>query len=649
MSMNGVDYTKQMARERDYFQDAARKAKEGADKRVDDANKRVDHAIEKQKQTHIEDRAELEKKHEKALENIKEQTEAKLANNDGKINEEREKERQQFTTDMTKKRKDFEDRLTDIKASYKKAFDSETNRHEELEKSSKKKYNQNVTGIRDNLDNKLKDYQEKMTGAGADLKDQYSRERSQLVRAHEDRVTEAYTDASNKRAELKDRIDNEFKKTKEVKDAELDQLKRYSDNRYEKLQKHYQDRNEVISKDYSSRNDQLVDATKEQQMKTNREHMTQVSEMRRGFNDQMKRIELEKRRRDNGSGDFAEFNQKQRGVNQEILHNNKVKHLQNELVEAQKGYQYRAEREQDANKHTLKEYNAEAVAREERKLNEAKADKLVTFSKERERSEREIANREHQNNLDKSAYEGQLMVERNNANERLNRLKDNFNKSLQSLEEKHKTALDEVTKSSNKDKTDYIKGIQQRRSDEIFEMKRAFSKMMDATVQDYEQRIATYQRENEYLKLNMNQKVANIIDQTEKQLQSQKTLFDDRRTADMKSQQVLMDQRESQLKRNFSDMNLNYQKKIDKMMVENDTKFKLMTNEYETKLKEQKALASKELTSKETAHQIELDRVKQAYEDEKNRIVNSYESQIEASKNGHEAQLRQMADYKRLT
>src|SRR5690606_26727493 len=123
----------------------------------------------------------------------------------------------------------------------------------------------------------------------------------------------------------------------------------------------------------------------------------------------------------------------------------------------------------------------------------------------------------------------------------------------------------------------------------VFEMKRAFGKLMDATVQDYEQRLATYQRDSDYMKMTLNQKIQNIIDQTEKQLESQTKLFEDRRAADIKGQQLMMDQRERQLKKNFSDMSISYQKKIDKMQVENDTKFKLMTNDYETKLKELKA------------------------------------------------------------
>ncbi len=135
----------------------------------------------------------------------------------------------------------------------------------------------------------------------------------------------------------------------------------------------------------------------------------------------------------------------------------------------------------------------------------------------------------------------------------------------------------------------------------------------------------------------------------EKQLEVQTKLFDDRHAADLRDQQLLMDARENQLKRNFSELNLTFQKKIDKMTVENDTKLKLITNDYESKLKELKALSSKEGVQKDTAHQMDLDRIKQTYDEEKKRIVDAFEVQIDSIKKGHEDQMKQMANYKRIS
>lgn len=649
MAMNGVDYTKQLSKDREYFQEQNRKLREATDKRVEDTDKRANHVMSKQRDNFIEDKAELEKNYQTNLDKLKEKTASSLENNSTKQHEELEKERQNFTQESLKKSKDFDQRLNDIKSSYAKAFDSEKDRNEDLEKTNKAKYDRNVASITQDTDEKLKNYQDRMLGAGADLKDQYNRERQQLVRAQEDRLTEAYKDAAHKRAEQKDQIDYENKKRNLVHKAELDQQKQYTSDRLSTIQNQFQDRYEGMSKDYSQRTENLARNQQDVTKQVNRQHQDKLAEVQRKYNDDMKKIELEKRRRDNGDGEFAQVAEKQQGLKEKVVQENKIKRLKEDLTTAQRNFETHSAKEREQYGETLKEQSIEAVARQDKKLNEANADKIVTVTREREKATKEVNNREHQNRLDKAAYETQLMNERNGANERLRKLKENFNQSLTTLEEKHNAAMQDVTKVSNTDKAEFMKKAQEQRANEIFEMKRAFGKMMDATVQDYETRLATFQRDNEYLKMTMNQKVQNIIDQTEKQLQSQKALYDDRKMADMRDQQILMDQRENQLKRNFSEMNLTYQKKIDKMQMENDSKFKLMVNDYETKLKEQKALASKEIVTKDTSHQIELDRTKQAYEDEKTRIVNAYESQIEALKNGHADAMKQMQDFKRLS
>jgi len=488
-----------------------------------------------------------------------------------------------------------------------------------------------------------------MTGTGAQIKDQYDRERQQLVRAQEDRLTEAFKDGAHKRAELRENITTEAKKAKISQEAEMNHQRQYSDERLSRMQSKYQERFDAIAQDYSQRNDDLVKSQQLSTIKANKESQEKLVDARRDYNNDLRSIELEKRRRDNGSGQFAEVANKQQGLKDQIINENRVKHLKGELVEAQRSYQNRAAEEHTANLDTLKNQASEATTHMERKLNESNADKIVTVSHEREKAHKQVEGREHQNRLDRSAYEQQLMLERNNANTRVGKLKESFNNSMKSLEEKHKTSLEDVTKVSNQDKSDFMKKVQENRTQEIFEMKRAFSQMMDSTVQDYEKRIATYQKDNENLKMTMNQKVANIIDQTEKQLSSQRTLFEDRRAADQKDQQMMMDQRENLHKKKFSDMNITYQKKIDKMQIESDTKLKLITNDYESKLKELKATTSKELAQKDTAQQTELNRLKEAYEAEKTRVVSAYENQIESIKQGHKDQMAQVDNYKRLS
>jgi hypothetical protein len=645
MSINGFDYTKQLGKEREYLQETSKKVKEAANKRVEDAEKRTDYVTEKQKETFINDRADLENNYQSTIDHLKKKTEDYKVETSSRYSKDILKEREEFTKNAINKKKDFDKRLNDIRESYSNAFKSENERHEQLESESKTKYNKSVNGLREDMDKKLVEYQDRMKGEGEELKDQYRREREQLVRDKEDRFTELYKDTSEKRADLRDRVRSENKKNKEVQEAEMAQQRLYTQDKLSTVKNNFIERSDAMAKEYNQRNDKLIKDQQRQSVLTNKEYQETLSEVRRGYNENIRKIDLEKRQRDNSSDEYAVQNQKT-DTNVNMFGENQLK---DDLLESQRIYYRRADEEKGVYNAALKKQKIEAIAEQEQKVNEAKADLTVTFARQNEKSERDLQIRDQQNRFDKAAYEARLMTERTSANERVKKLKETFHSSMKTLEEKHKLSLDQMSEIANKDKTQFQKLLQERRAEEIHDMKRAFGKIMDGTVQDFEQRLAASQRENESLKMNMGLKIQNILDQAEKQIETQRKIFEDRKEADARAQQSLMDARESQLKRNFAEMSMSYQKKIDKMQIHNDTKFKLMTNDYETKLKEQKVTISKEISQKNAAHEIELDRIKQTYDNEKTRIVNAYESQIDTIKQSQEEQIRQMAEFKKLS
>jgi hypothetical protein len=471
----------------------------------------------------------------------------------------------------------------------------------------------------------------------------------QLVRAQEDRLRAASEDAADKRAQLKDRINFELKQANEVKDAELGQMKRYTQDRLATMQDHYQTNNEKTSREYSARNDDFVQSQKQSTRQVNREHQEDVAKIRRGFNDSLRKIELERRRRNNGSGEFAEFRAKQLGTTELSKHQSRLETMKDNFSALQQDYVEKTNADHTKFQESYKKQSVDAIARQERKLNSSNAERLLAFSSERERTEQQVGMRVNQNKIDHQEFESKLMMEQKNAKIRINKLKESFNQSIRLVEEKHLTNLKEVNKNSTKDKTEFMKILHERKAEEISEMKRTFGNLMDTMIQDYEQRISNSQRENENLKLTMNQKLHTVMDQTERQLESQRTIFNDRRASEQKAQHVLNGEKELQHKRNAAELNNSYQKKIDRMHAQNETKLKLMINDYETKLNELKAIQSKQIVEKEMSHQMELDRVKKAFNDEKSRVVDAYESQIESIKKVNEESIRSMAEYKRLS
>src|SRR5690606_13672754 len=160
-------------------------------------------------------------------------------------------------------------------------------------------YQNNMSTYRNETDEKRKDFQERLSSTGASIKDRYNRERQQLVRAQEDGLTESNKDAAQKRSALKNRIDYSSKQKQIDHVAEKEQMKQYTEDRMSAAQKRLQERTEALSKDYSQRNENLADAQLTNTKQTNRQHQDILAEVQRGYNDSLRKIELEKRRRDN--------------------------------------------------------------------------------------------------------------------------------------------------------------------------------------------------------------------------------------------------------------------------------------------------------------------------------------------------------------
>jgi hypothetical protein len=647
--MKGVDYSKTLSKEREYFKDTIRKTNESADKRVANANERNEVVVKKQAKNFIEDKAELESSYQKNIERLEDKSRSSVNTDNARFHEERDKERQDFSNQSISKRKDFDQRLSDITNSYKKAAATDKIATTEMQSIQKRKYDKNILDTESHADNQLKTYRDEITGQGVDLKDRYNRERQQLVRSHEDQTNETQKEAAFKRAELKSHLRDDFKKSREVQDAEFEQQKQYTVDRMNTMKDKYETRASNMTKDYSRRSDKLVEVQQREAVLANRENQNNLADVRRDFNKQLRLIDLDKRRRDNGSGEFADVMDRQKGLRDSSANDSRYNELKDQMVAKENKYQEQTIKDKDQFAETLKGESADATARLDRKLNDASIDKIVTVSKEREKAEAQVNNRETQNRLERQAFEQRISVDRNNANDRLNNLKQNFNTSISRLEEDHQVKLDDVTLVSNKDKAAFVKNVTESRNKEMFEMKREFAHLMDQAVQDFEQRLGIYKRDNEYLKMTMDQKVKNIIDQSDKKLESQTTLYEERISADHKNAMTLADQKEHNWKNTMYQTTTNFSKRIDKMQIDNDTTLKFLTNDYETKLKELKSTTNKEMAQKDSNKQIELQNIKTTYETDKQHLISFYETKINDLKTSFQEQIDSKKEYKSIS
>lgn len=648
-TMNGVDYNKNAVKEREYLKETVSKVNKAADKKVNDLAERNEKAEAKLRENHIRDRAQLEKNYAKNIDGLKEKTSQTLDNRSGKYNENMEKQRADFENESINKRNDFDQRLNDIKTSYKKSFDSERQTHAELEANQKNRYQKNVTDLTQKQDSKLKDYSNRVKDAGAGLKEQYSNERQQLVRAQEDQVTGVYKQERKKQNDLEHRIRHEIESTKQASEADKAHSKNYTEAKLGEMQKTYQDRTTNMAADYSQRNQQLAEKQNSQALQTNRDNQKKLTEVESNYNKSLRAIDNDLRRRDGDSSDFKDVMQKQQGLSAEAQQENKIKQLQHRLVQEKNHFNELMNQEQDKYQEDMKTQGAVFGADLKKKENAANSEKLVTITHEREKAQKSVEMRQKQNFVEKQNFDHNMAQEKKISHAKLNTLKQHFGNSMTALEEKLKTSMADLNRVNKNDKDEFVKKSSEKHIKDMFDLRLDLSRTMDATVESYESRINNLQRDNDKLRNTMEAKISDMIAYTDNKLEIQNKMYRESREAELNGFKMATDEREAARKGDTNTIIVNFQKKLDKVQTENESRIKLLTNDYENKLKDLRVHSSKELGMKEAQFKMERENLKKTLDEQKKNLIATFEQNIESLKAGHEEQMNQMKNYNKLS
>jgi len=647
--MNGVDYSKQLARERDHYQNTIQKDRANSEKRIEAEQERHENIQVKQRGVFDRDRKELESDYQTNISDIKERTGESISDIKERFHKQNKAEQERFHEERSVSKKDFDGRMRDIKNSYDRAFRNERNGNESVVEAKAKRYNENVDRLTEEKDKQLGAYQEKLATTGTDMRDQYKREKEQLVRVQEDRLADVYKTESQKRTEMKEGLQKDLKRTQDAYSANNEQAQDYSRDKVRTMNDSFNERVGKMADDYANKNENFVESAAIENKQTNKQHQNDLAEVRSNYERSLRNIDIDKRRRDNGSGEFSEIVRRQQGLKDDQIFEEKIERLQAQKAEEKRNFNKHADELNEGNRDTLRVQSAEAAARLERKERAMMADKIVNVSNEREKANKQSALQQASQHSERQRYEGQISSERNMAGKNMTKLKENFNKSLADLQERNEKFVVELKKQTDDDKVKFINLSNQQRNDEITDLRRNFNKLMDTTSGDYESRLNTANRENSQLRTELDQKVSFLMSDADRRVEQQTRMYEDKRQADLKAAQALMDHRQASFQAKIRDVSNSYQQKMDQQTYDAEMRLKQVTKDFEAQLKAKDAMYAKDMGEKNTLNNAELKRLKSAMDAEKAQMIGQYENQITELKRSHKLEQDKLNDYKGIS
>jgi hypothetical protein len=646
--MNGVDYTKKLAQERENFQTVLNKDREINSRRLEGEKERNQLQEKKQLEAFNNDRVELEGTFKKRYDTIQDKTqksvqEAREAFLRREKNMLEEHHKQQEIS-----KKDYDGNIRNVSEGYKRAMSSQAQNHEIVEGEHFNRYQENVKRLTNEKDEKIKSYQERLVSEGAEIKEQVRQERDQADRAHKNNLQTIYNDETKKRYDIKDKLQRSIEKMRDVHEMERDQMKLNQDEKVSTLAETFNKRAGKMQRDYSQKNSSFVESQAKENKQQTIEQQELLAAKQRDFEKALNKMELDQRMKENGSAKLTETLERQQGLKDDQVLKDRLAQLYMHKVELERDFNKSMKKTSETYNQALADQKAESSVNLDRTKRHMAADKVVTLSDERENNQRTLTAQQIGQLSERDKYESQLSSQRNNSQNVLSSMKENFNNQLKKIEDYNEELMREFRLQSNEDHTKFVQDTFRQRNEEVMSLRRNFNNVYNTTVQDYEKRIDALKRDNDNLRTEMDQKLALHTKESDQRMQRQIKDYEEKRLADVNANKQLQDFREQDYRKKMQELSYGYQKRMDELEFKYENKISNMVAEYEARLENLSNNKAKELSERQTLHNIEMKRLKSAGEMDKAQVIAQYENQITELRQSHKEQLDKLNDYKNL-
>ena|GEM_PF-2499664 len=649
LKMNGVDYTKKLSQEREYFQDSLKKNKTASDKRVSDNEQRTETIINDTKNSFAKDKAEIENNYRVNIDQLKDKIRNENERTNKEFSQKLEAHKETEAKTLNSERDQYDRRLNEIKNSYSRISKDEKDAHLKTEKDLKSKYDKNTENLRQDSERKVSKTHERFVKETQENQKKRNDQIANAKRDFENSVYETRSEEIQKGNEKIKVLNSHHQKTMKQNNLNDKAREQYNQERLDALREKYQSDVDKIVYENERKDQKNIAFQRQDRANLNRRNNEEKTKLKTDLNNKITKLEVDRKKRESLSGEHNNFVLRQKDMVNEIRHQKDKDKLKNNLNLTRERYDRHYKDDQKNFKDALYEEKNRMSVENELAQFRTTADKIITTSKEREKAEERVSTTKKQAFIEKENNDNNLIEARKTYSKNLNRANEQFGNNVKSLEDRSYLEKTQIKQIADKDKRDYFSHLNEERAVDTYEMKRDFGNTMDRTVEYYEDRLAHFQRENENLVATMNSKIGQMLDENEAKLESQRRSYESRLDTEMKTNQVLRDQKDLEVKTTINQLNANMQKKADRMRIEFDNKLKSVTNEYENKMKELRENFVSQKAITDVAHKAELEKLKQTLQNEKMTMASNFENQIQNLKDTHSEQLDQMRDFKRLS
>jgi hypothetical protein len=647
--MNSVDYSKALARERENFQNTIKQDRENNARRLQEESERHERIQSKQAETHATNRQKLEEDYKTNIDNVKDKSQETIYQQKQDFVRKNQSELDRFARQRDQDRREFDQKFSNTMDGFRRSSEKEKQFFDNYNAQRDMQTKSSIQKMARERDEQLKEVQDKFLGSGSSQIQQLNLDKRQQAQAHEDKMSEVLLGEAERRDRLSKKFEHDLLAIKKAQASEREHIDEYNKNKVDKTRSVLENRMSDLNNQYAEKNEQLLKKAKDERLATDEMHKGEVRGLKTQFERDIRKNELNRKRSENGQAKYDQIIQDQHGLKDEKIFKDKLQQVKNDLEFAKKDYAQRTIKDRENYQDTLKEEAAYSTGRLESKEKELNANKLVELARLKEKASHEIGSRTAAQREEKLRHDDQLVQDRKANQAKIKSLKEAFNRSLEDMQEKNEQYITDLKTQTKDDKAEFIQRSNQQRNEEIIDLRKSFSRLMDTTVTGYETRMRQLEKENEKLRQELDFKVSQVMSNADKESRILNEIYKEKRVADKRAAQNLMDTRDAHFKNKITEISDSFQRKMDQERQAMETQNRSMINDYESKLKEKEIEKTKAIGEKQARHSAELQALKIAQEQEKATLISRYESQLSQMRLAQKEQAEKLNDYKRMS
>ncbi len=638
MALSPIDYTEQLAKQREIFREKIDDNKASYDESVANIRKTAQGSVDKAKDNFLKEKEGLEKDAQERVELSNTRTTDAIREKKEEFRNRLKGEQQDFRERSHTMQAGFNKRLNDIKTAYDDSMSSQKVVSEERSESMDKYYDKRVADINTDKEQYIKEVSDNALRSNKEYRDRIIDEKRRLA---SDFVKKTNQMGERQTKELMAQNYEANEKLNTLRDSYQKSGKEMLRNYNNTIQNQKDSHEEAVRRQAAvsqERSDAFRQTMSQKSQEEAIEHGKQRAQMARDFADEKVKI---KNQFSSLSGDDVNENLL-REQEKDARYGRNIKRLNEHLDHLKEDFAGKTEDQRYEHK---KDIDAKRIANTQL-MEELERDNHTYVSNSLADSRRKMAEMQETYDQRDTNTNKDFGIQSARDQEKFKRMyraqETRYNKLFGDQEKDKGVTIEGLKRNLLDEKAQFAKRTLEESNRNYQALRKEFGNKFKNEMESNRKVQHGLELESEKVAIELNGKLASERRAADNKLVNQQKLFSAQREEDYRSMKELMRQREMELQKLIDDINFKNSKDAQATIFKHEKEMRGTRDEYEGKLRMMTADYERKFKIEKNNNTRDIMNLKTQWEAEKHRLVSQYENQIETLRNSFDAQVAKL-------